>query len=304
MKINNKIQKMLIIIILSICMLSIFTISNAATSFTTKLTVSSKTVKPGDEITVGITIADINVGNGIQAVQGTLTYDTEKLTYSSITASNGWGSPVYNPENGMIVIESSNYITTEQEIMKVTFKVKEEIETGTAQIQFSEVQASDGNIMAEGSTSATTLSISQTTPGDDSNQNQAGNNNTNQGGNNTNQAGNDTNQAGNENNTNQAGNENNTNQAGNENNTNQAGSGNNTNQAGSTNNANQAGNNQNTNSNASINNSSNNANINKQTSTNKQLPKTGINNTIIIIAIIAIIIATISFMKYKKYKGI
>ncbi len=293
-KVNNKLQKILLIIILCICLIStLFTTSKAADNFTTKLTASSTTVEAGDEITVGIVLTNINVGNGIQAIQGTLTYDTEKLTYSNITASNGWGSPVYNPANGMIVVESSNYVTTEQEILKVTFKVKEGIEPGNAQIQFSEVQASDGEIMADGTGASITLNIREAEPED--NTNETGNNNTNNT-NNTNQAGDN-----NTNNTNQAGNNtNSTNQAGNNNtnNTNQTGNNNAGNNNGS--NTNQQANNQN----SSRNNTSINASRNNQATTTQNLPKTGLNNTIIIAVAIVILAAIISFIKYKKYKGI
>ena len=285
LKLNNNL-KILFITILCMCiLLGLTTEIKAATSFTTKLTASKSQAVAGDEITIGITISDINVGNGIQAIQGKLTYDTEKLTYSSITASNGWGSPVYNPENGMVVVESSNYVTEEQEIMKVTFKVKEGVEAGSAKIQFQEVQASDGEIMADGSTSVTSIDIKLASSEEDENNNT---NDTNQAGNN---GTNDTNQTGN-NNTND------TNQVGN-NNTND------TNQAGNNNinNTSQTGKN-NSNNNSLRNNSSNNGSLNKQTTANNSLPKTGISNTIAIIAVIVAIIGIISYLRYKKYRGI
>lgn len=209
----------LILILATMIIFNMISVVEAA-SFKASVSASSATIERGKEVVISISISDIDVGNGIQALQGTLQYDSSALIYSSIQASAGWGSPLFNPENGSIVVESGDYITKEQQVLKITFKVKEDAKVGDTVVTFKDVKASDGEIMVNANQSSVTIKVAEvktdegdnnttgnnttdnnTTNGTDTNNNANQNSNTNTNNNNANSNTNVTNSA---NNTNKA----------------------------------------------------------------------------------------------------
>lgn len=115
-----------------------------ASSYNVKLNYS----KSKDDKEVILTVVLENATDSdIDAFQTTLEYDNEvfeTVQQEDIKCSNGWGELLYNPENGMLIIEKeSNDISTD-EVLQITFKVKENVNEET-KIGIKDSAFSDGS---------------------------------------------------------------------------------------------------------------------------------------------------------------
>lgn len=73
--------------------------------------------------------------NGIKTVTSTGAKAIESL--------NNWAGLTYNPENKRLVIEAPNFVKTEQDILRITLKVKANAPTGNTTVTLKEILASD-----------------------------------------------------------------------------------------------------------------------------------------------------------------
>lgn len=152
--------KVTIIALLLVIMYS--TIVNAL-SFTVAMTPSSSNVNPSTEFTVVIKVANLDVGaNGINTLSGTLNYDEdvfETINDSSIDGENGW-SCSYNAENKKLLLSKVPFVKREENVFRVTFKTKEDVEPGTTgKIEFVGVVAGNSENEITGSDISTTITI-------------------------------------------------------------------------------------------------------------------------------------------------
>lgn len=152
--------KVTVIALLLVIMYS--TIVNAL-SFTVAMTPSSSNVNPSTEFTVVIKVANLDVGaNGINTLSGTLNYDEdvfEEINDSSIDGENGW-SCSYNVENKKVLLTKVPFVKREENVFRVTFKTKENIEPGTTgKIEFVGVVAGNSENEITGSDISTTITV-------------------------------------------------------------------------------------------------------------------------------------------------
>jgi hypothetical protein len=122
------------------------TIVNAL-SFTATMTPSSTTVPESAEFTVAVKVSNLDVGsNGINSLSGYLSYDTkvfETISESSIEGMNSW-SPSYNADNnGKITLTKNTWVKTEENVFQVTFKTLEGPAGKTGNITFTGIVASN-----------------------------------------------------------------------------------------------------------------------------------------------------------------
>lgn len=140
-----------ITILLLITMLFSFSYVHAA-GFSFLTTASANTVEPGDTVTINISVADIDAGElGINTIEAVLEYDKnvfETVMPTDFAGLNNW-SITYNNESGenegkFVAVIVQDGVTENQDIGRLTLKVKEGIEDQTTNIVFKGIKTNDG----------------------------------------------------------------------------------------------------------------------------------------------------------------
>jgi hypothetical protein len=174
-------------------------------------TVSMQTSKTefvkNEEVVVNVTLSDIQSENGIIAFGATLEYDKDSLTFVKMEGKGQWGNPTYNENNGKFIMDRNGGTTSNETILQITFKVKENSKANTT-ITLKDIAASDAIKLINKTSISKNITIKEETKqntdsktdnnqnqetnnnqnqGSDSNQNQSSDSNTNQGSNSSNQ---------------------------------------------------------------------------------------------------------------------
>ena len=187
----NKIKKIsivLMIIMLIVCILTNKTY--AELNCNVNLSTSKDKVTYNETFSVYVKISNLQTTKGIIAIGASLSYDTNSLTLVDIEGENKWSDPFYNSSNGKITSFKNKLSTSNENILKITFKVNEKGKaTNSAWIKISNFEISDGdeekncggnsmNIVIEDSNSSEdNTQGGNNNPGDNTgNDNQGGNN--------------------------------------------------------------------------------------------------------------------------------
>ena len=98
------------------------------------ISVSSQTARPGDTVTLTVSIADTQ--DGIAGLEGKINWDTTQLTYVSSQVGSDFTTLNFNEDVqseslGAFTVYGNNYITTGATVFTVEFKVNEEVEPET-----------------------------------------------------------------------------------------------------------------------------------------------------------------------------
>lgn len=156
---------MLVIILVAMCASYV-----KAQTHTFKANASTdvENLKPGEEVTVTLSVSDIDMGeNGINVIEGTLSYDKnvfEPVSQSNIKTLENWAT-TYNDENTsyngkFISVNLSEGIQKNSNILSIKFKVKSSVqETTQTQIKFEEVTSNDGTDLINVGTKSVDLKI-------------------------------------------------------------------------------------------------------------------------------------------------
>ena len=126
----------------------------ASNAYATEINVDTenKEVKPGEIVTLKISIKDINIEEGINVIQGKLSYDKEifeKVENQDITTVNNW-TMTYNDENTdsegkFIVLKMSSGEKENQDIVTVDLKVQENANYSKTSIKLQELSTVEGD---------------------------------------------------------------------------------------------------------------------------------------------------------------
>lgn len=145
----KRISKIVILFVL-IILLSMGSVY--ALGFNFSATPSETTVKQGDTVTINFGISNIDAGElGINTIEALLEYDKnifEIVNSSSFEGLNNW-SITYNGETGenegkFVAVILQNGVTKNQDIGKLTLKVKENATDGQTQIVLKGIKTNDG----------------------------------------------------------------------------------------------------------------------------------------------------------------
>lgn len=146
-------KKILLITILLFTLMCLVTNVKAASSFKAETKATTNTLKPGEEVTITLSVSDINMGtDGINVIEGKINYDRdifEEIEVADIQTYNGW-TTTYNDEESLsngkfLSVNLSKGIKADNEIISVKFKVKEDIKEKTnTQIALENVTSNDG----------------------------------------------------------------------------------------------------------------------------------------------------------------
>ena len=149
-----------IILIISLFVLALTT-TVSALSFTATMKPSSTTVPEQTEFAVTVKVSNLDVGsNGINSLTGYLKYDKdifETISESSIEGLNSW-SATYDESTGKISLTKSSFVTSTQEVFQITFKTKSDVSGKSGAISYTNIVASN----SEATISATDISTSIT----------------------------------------------------------------------------------------------------------------------------------------------
>lgn len=266
--------------LITIAIILIMVIVNAAvvqadTLPTVTIKTSSTEVKPGETLTVTLSV---KCDNGINGFDATYSYDDSILELQSgaVTDTTKWSS--LGSGNSITIICNSSEKITNSDIYVLTFKVKENATIGSkATINFENITvdmdvATNSNVTIDGQTA--TIKIAQTTNNGDTTTGDNSNN-----GNNNNSGNNGTNNDGTNNNG--------------------------TNNNGTNNNGTNNNNGSTTNNNNSSNTNNGKITTDKTVSKDTKLPQTGTGEMLVAVTIgIGSAIAIISYIGYRRHKNI
>ena len=125
----------LIMLVMIAMVINLTGIVNAAeSSLDARLSATTTVLEKGKEVTVTISLANINVGEGVNTLKATVNWDKDILEFIDYERTvNDW-STTWNPTQGTLVaIHMSGLVKTDTAVAKLSFKVKdvEELEDTT-----------------------------------------------------------------------------------------------------------------------------------------------------------------------------
>jgi len=151
----KKVYKILFIILL--LMVFLLPTQAQANSFKLNVKADKTTINPGETVVLTLNLSDIDAGDlGINTVEGVLDYDNtifEEITSDSITSLNNW-SMKHNEEETeykgkFILVTLQDGVTENQDIAKITFRVKNGVENKNTSIKIKNILSNDGNTLIE-----------------------------------------------------------------------------------------------------------------------------------------------------------
>ena len=167
-------------ICLSLIIIFITSVAYATTTFTAKLESNKLTVKAGEEVEIVLKLEDFTENEkGTNVLLGTLEYDRnifEKIEDEDIEILQYWNSPMYNSENGKLILEANEFINTPHNVLKIKFKVKDNIEENTStEIRVKEISGSDSQVDILTDDAVAVLQVEKANLEDSTNENTADN---------------------------------------------------------------------------------------------------------------------------------
>lgn len=146
----KKILKLVLLVLLvTICMASSV---YAAISCNITMEAEKKEVSKNEEFTVTVKITDIQSERGIISLGATLEYDKDSLELVKMEGQNNWETPQvgfsYNESNGKIVITRNGFAKENENVLKITFKMKETAKE-SATVTLKDITGADGKELAQ-----------------------------------------------------------------------------------------------------------------------------------------------------------
>ena len=142
-----KFKKILIIIVFVLSILSMIfhmNISNAADNAKITLTANEAQMLAGDVVKVTVKIKDITgIADGINGIQGTLTYDNTIFESVTFEGLNNWDKPEYNEANGSFLTAKGDFVKSDEDVFTISLKVKSGAKLGDTKIQITDMQIAD-----------------------------------------------------------------------------------------------------------------------------------------------------------------
>ena len=142
-----KFKKNLIIIVFVLSILSMIfhmNISNAADNAKITLTANEAQMLAGDVVKVTVKIKDITgIADGINGIQGTLTYDNTIFESVTFEGLNNWDKPEYNEANGSFLTAKGDFVKNDEDVFTISLKVKSGAKLGDTKIQITDMQIAD-----------------------------------------------------------------------------------------------------------------------------------------------------------------
>ena len=133
-------KKSIKIFLIILMLISFATIVNAA-DVTMSLKPEKEKIEQGSEIKVQLIIKDFGRTGNMNALEGKIVYETEKLNYKKIEYKNNWGGQVTEDGTGM-TLNKSGTIEKDEVVAEITYEVKETAELGKTKVALTNINTS------------------------------------------------------------------------------------------------------------------------------------------------------------------
>lgn len=162
----KKVEKIiLLVLVATICMASSV---YAALSCNITLEAEKKELSKNEEFVVDVKISNIQSDRGIISLGATLEYDKDSLELVKMEGQNNWETPQagfsYNENNGKIVITRNGFVKDTENILKLTFKMKEGAKESST-ITLKDITVADGNEPANVNSASVSVSLKKDNSG-------------------------------------------------------------------------------------------------------------------------------------------
>ena len=121
---------------------------SAITTVDVKLNTDMKELKAGDKVVVTLKLDNLKeVKKGVNAYKATLDYDKsifEEVIQSDFTCLNSWEELKYNPENGEFIAIKRAGTKNDEEVAKITLKVKNNVAATKTVVKVKNIETSEG----------------------------------------------------------------------------------------------------------------------------------------------------------------
>lgn len=161
-------KKILRIVVAVIAVIACITTIVYAGTITINLVATPLSVARGEQTTITLSAADINIINGLYGVSGKIEFDEnvfEPITADAFTLGTGWATPSYNESGtnkGSFEIQrTSSPITQNTDIFKLPLKVKANATVGSTTIKITGIKAA--NSEPQGSTNDDEVTVTDKT---------------------------------------------------------------------------------------------------------------------------------------------
>ncbi|MNS87370.1 hypothetical protein D3C72_1213100 [compost metagenome] len=145
---KNKVLFALIAMVITISTASISNAYSAGVSLS-----ADKNLAANTEISITVSVNNLNVGKGIDAFMATIKYDKkvfEALKNDSVVATNGW-STMFNPSTNIFTLLNNSKISKDSAIATIKLKVKSNIsDYYSTEVELVNVSASGGALIDGG----------------------------------------------------------------------------------------------------------------------------------------------------------
>ncbi len=159
----KRIVKISLILFIMICITGNV---HAMTTCGVDINILSTEVIPNDKLIVEIKLSNVQTDSGIDMFQATLSYD-DTLTLEKMEGLNNWKTPKsgssYNPANGVLILDKSGSAESDEEILKLTFKVEENA-SQNVRIALSDARVSDGDCLTRLDDKEISVNVKNETP--------------------------------------------------------------------------------------------------------------------------------------------
>ena len=155
-------KSMLIVLIMLVMIINLTVVSNAASSMDVKLSASSAELEVGEEITVTISLANINVGEGVNTLKGTVSWDKDVLEFVDYEKSvNDWSNTWNSTDGTLVSVHLSGLVKADTAIAKLTFKVKDVEELEETTITLADIESANTEEKVNPSDASITLKVKE-----------------------------------------------------------------------------------------------------------------------------------------------
>ena len=120
----------------------------AQTSVGAKLNANHIELKANESVEITLSLNNFkDIKKGINAIKGTLEYDTnifEEVFQSDFIGQNSWEDLKYNAQNNEFVLYRKVGTKSEENVLKIVLKVKEDIEATKTLVKLKNISTSEG----------------------------------------------------------------------------------------------------------------------------------------------------------------
>lgn len=142
MKTIKKTKIILITFILFSLIINI--VSYASNTYEVKMYSSKAKILAGETVNISVRLENIELENGIAAFSTLLLYDKDIFEEPIITSAKNWAKPIVVENLIQSTTETIQPTNDNQEIMTLSFKIKENAKLGETEIKLSQFDVSDG----------------------------------------------------------------------------------------------------------------------------------------------------------------